>query len=358
MELLNEKKIILFGASQGGIQAYESLLNRGLDIAYFIDNDKNKWETKVLDKSVLAPAVIKREKKDSYIILITTEFINEVSTQLRNMGLIVNQDFFGTTGELRDSPILIKNDPTGILINLSDRRGLWLVTKQNKNQQNLNTFWTKAVNEFNPDIVIDVGVNYGEALFATKYNKDTKIIGIEANPNLIKYIEYSKTLHPNADQFEIVNAIASFEKKDNHDFYIDRSWSGKSGVLKASQKNSEDYDHLKIESITIDELISTTNIPGEKVLFKIDVEGFEFEVLRGMSKIIQCGKDILGYVEIDNQFLREQKVNIENYVTFLTRYFRVSILSDQKCVKLTKESLLELLKRNEKLHTDLILNKL
>lgn len=57
-------------------------------------------------------------------------------------------------------------------------------------KKRLTNFWINAINEYSPDLLIDVGVNYGECIFSTNYPKHTQIYGIEANRDLLKYFHH------------------------------------------------------------------------------------------------------------------------------------------------------------------------
>ena len=63
----------------------------------------------------------------------------------------------------------------------------------------------------------------------------------------------------------------------------------------------------------------------EKIdLIKIDVEGYELQVLRGASAIIQKHKPIL-FVELDDDNLRDQGDSASDLVRFLEQHGYVSI---------------------------------
>ncbi|MEH7255577.1 hypothetical protein V7111_26055, partial [Neobacillus niacini] len=53
-----------------------------------------------------------------------------------------------------------------IFINSEENRGRALLISNGMTQKRLTNFWTKAVNDYSPDLVIDVGVNYGECIFS------------------------------------------------------------------------------------------------------------------------------------------------------------------------------------------------
>ncbi|MCL2146434.1 MAG: glycosyltransferase family 4 protein [Synergistaceae bacterium] len=88
------KKIVLFGASQAGINALQNLANIGFDIEFFVDNDKKKDGIHFCSKVVYQPNIIKAIDRDSYMILISSMYYSEISEQLRSYGFIEDVDFF------------------------------------------------------------------------------------------------------------------------------------------------------------------------------------------------------------------------------------------------------------------------
>jgi FkbM family methyltransferase len=71
----------------------------------------------------------------------------------------------------------------------------------------------------------------------------------------------------------------------------------------------------EIEIDALDNIISRHSLP-EPYFIKIDVEGFEFEVLQGMTNILQTRKPQL-FIEIHGSNERDKKENIERIVNFL-----------------------------------------
>lgn len=135
------------------------------------------------------------------------------------------------------------------------------------------------------NLIFDIGANRG--LFADKclsmYN-DVKIILIEANPDLINFLE---SKYVNNDKVKILNCLISNEPDKMIDFYISNNYDVVStaslGWINESRfTNNCRWDKVvKIKSKTIDNLIDEFGNPD---LIKIDVEGYEYEVIQGMTK--------------------------------------------------------------------------
>jgi len=139
------------------------------------------------------------------------------------------------------------------------------------------------------NLIFDVGYNKGE--FATeclRQHPDCKVVGVEANLNLI----HGKDLPP---QLILLHALASSGDNLEEEFYIEPNQNGISTASRRFMENSrftKGSKNLppksanwelatKVHTITLDEMIVAYGNPD---LIKIDVEGHEYEVLRGLSK--------------------------------------------------------------------------
>ncbi len=143
------------------------------------------------------------------------------------------------------------------------------------------------------NLIFDIGFNVGE-FTQTCFNKykDCNIIAVEANPTLVKlasphfFTNYNFTLH---------NNLVSDKMNEEINFYVSPNTTGVSTAStqfmensrftkgsKNLEKNSIKWEApIKVESITIDSMIERYGIPD---LIKIDVEGYELSVLKGLTQ--------------------------------------------------------------------------
>jgi FkbM family methyltransferase len=246
---------------------------------------------------------------------------------------------------------------SSLYVNSEENRGRALLISNGVTQKRLTNFWSKAVSEFKPDLVIDVGVNYGECIFSTIYPLHTKIYGIEANSYLIKYINRSKEEHPNKSQITIINAIASDKDAEEKIFFIDKHWSGTSSATYIPSHNL--IEEVPIKSIKIDTLFSNDRI-FEAVLFKVDVEGFEAFVLKGMANLFQNSKSMVGFIEFNSEYIEKLGIDVDEFLYFLQTYFSIYVYKeDDVLVKATHLKLIDLqiLFETDYIHTDFIIAK-
>ncbi len=120
-----------------------------------------------------------------------------------------------------------------------------------------------------PDVLIDVGANIGEVSYFAKHLGIKRVIAIEPDPIA------SECLLFNLEENKIeIDSRALGEKSGEVTFYS-QSRSADSSLFKPSG----DFIEIKVQSLTLDELMSEKCIEG-KILFKMDAEGFEPEILR------------------------------------------------------------------------------
>ena len=87
------KKIICFG---GGTAA-DILMQKNLlqhEIYCFLDNNKDIQGTKLYNVEIKSPDILQELEKDSYIVLILSKHVVDISAQLEEIGLKKEQDYF------------------------------------------------------------------------------------------------------------------------------------------------------------------------------------------------------------------------------------------------------------------------
>ncbi len=183
--------------------------------------------------------------------------------------------------------------------NPREPRGRALLRSRCNGQPELKRLWLRALTVLLPEQVLDIGANYGEFLFLPRYPADCRVLGIEADPALRSYLERSRAEHPCAHQIELLCAAAGAYRGEVT-FHIDADWSGRSSIeARASHGKTRP---IQVPQVTLDEACRER---PSRLLFKIDVEGHEPEVLSGMKELLTHSSQAIGLLEFDARALAD-----------------------------------------------------
>jgi FkbM family methyltransferase len=160
------------------------------------------------------------------------------------------------------------------------------------------------------DVVIDVGANIGfTALSLSQRTESGKVFAFEPDPH--NFAELQKNLHLNPGlNVEPLNLGVSdlpgvlkltVSKADNR------------GMNRVNNSATENYTSIPV--ISLDEFVRERNIQRLN-LIKIDVEGFEHNVLKGCVNILNNQKPAF-FIELDDNNLKEQGSSSSELVAFL-----------------------------------------
>ena len=150
------------------------------------------------------------------------------------------------------------------------------------------------IKKFNIQRIIDVGVNEGQfSLLIRKYFKSIPITAFDPDPRIAESI---KTLNL---KNHIFHNIGLGDKNEIMSFNL---WpiEGGSSSFKTLSKHGEDWTYFKnseIPNVDVEvKCLDSYDFLEDKIYLKIDVQGFEIEVLRGSLNLIN---DKIRIVEIE-----------------------------------------------------------
>jgi FkbM family methyltransferase len=151
-----------------------------------------------------------------------------------------------------------------------------------------------------PKTIIDIGANKGQFSNLADYILNpNKIIAIEANPNLEE--DLNKNLLHIKNKTILISGIGNYEGELPFNFNLDSQVSSFLEVGPDRLEAFPDDKNIEIRNIPIaklDSLIQISNI-DEPILLKIDVQGFEKEVIEGAINVLKSVRWIL----IETSFL-------------------------------------------------------
>lgn len=195
-------------------------------------------------------------------------------------------------------------------------------------------------------VIIDIGGNIGQTSLVINANRvecvnNFKIICFEPYPENFNKLLTNINLNSNIQNIKLENIGLGDKNSQVEMFKECISNSGGNRIVYDPAKNTEGIEVVQIT--TLDNYLESNNI--EKVDFvKIDVEGFEYSVLKGAIKTLRKSKPKL-YIELDNANLKKQGSSSVEMISLLKR-FGYSIKDVQN--RYTESEL-----KMDKIHTDI-----
>lgn len=163
----------------------------------------------------------------------------------------------------------------------------------------------------NHTTIIDVGVNIGETLLNfAQLNNAGACVGFEPVPELFEMAR--KNISLNGFQNIVLNNLALSDC--NGELYFNRPNANNSGGIFLSSANQVESAGV-VRAVSLDDYLAERRI-NDISLIKIDVEGFEMNVLRGAMLTLQRYRPTL-FVEINDGFLKRQNSGAIEVFDFL-----------------------------------------
>lgn len=165
---------------------------------------------------------------------------------------------------------------------------------------------TKACNAglslVKPDLVLDVGANYGGIAFSGHYWPYADVVLVEANPNLTSYLRQSigDRCAKSGGRWHCLEATAS-DEPGYANFFIDSTSSGSSHLT--DSEVSPDLKPLeRVELIRLDQISIAKG--KKRILFKLDVEDAKVSSLKGLTALLNQVEEFIGIVEMRDANLK------------------------------------------------------
>ena len=165
---------------------------------------------------------------------------------------------------------------------------------------------TKLFNDIikNGEILLDVGANIGyfTLLMAKLSGPSGKVFSFEPEDKNFKILE--KNVKINNYQNVVLEKKGVSDRNGINKFFL----SSKNTGMHSLQKIRDDVKEVKIDVIKLDDYFSALDLAEKISLIKIDVEGAEFQVLKGMKTILK-NKNLKLLIEFIPEHLKKHGTN-------------------------------------------------
>ncbi|MFQ5543200.1 MAG: FkbM family methyltransferase [Nitrospiria bacterium] len=166
--------------------------------------------------------------------------------------------------------------------------------------------------------VVDIGANVGQFMLELKAISDSNpYYGFEPNPPCMFYLY--ELIRMNQFPKTFVYPVAVSERNQVHYLYSSAWDSGTSTLVEAFRQENKAYS-TSVYSVNGDDFLET--VQDDICFIKIDVEGFEYEVLKGIKDVVNKQRPLI-FCEIlvdhqDEGKLEKIKENIQSIHTLMT----------------------------------------
>lgn len=133
------------------------------------------------------------------------------------------------------------------------------------------------------DVFVDVGSHIGNYTLriAKKVGSEGKVIAIEANPNNFRALVEGIKLN-NLENVTALN-VAAYDEKCEMPMYFTPKGKGRGSIIYSDRQEKTNYN---IQAKPLDIILEDLEIPQIDYI-KVDVEGAEYEALKGAKKTIE-----------------------------------------------------------------------
>jgi len=178
----------------------------------------------------------------------------------------------------------------------------------------------EIIDRFKPVIFLDIGANYGfTALIHHFYNQKSRVIAVEASPDLIPFLE-ANLKQNGLENCSIIHAIVSDKDGEISSFHLNPKSSQDNRVL-----GEKGWQEISVKTISINTLASGIQ-PEDFVFIKIDVQGYEERVFKGGEPFLSTHPHWLIKSEFAPYWLKSQGTDpVALLESLLSKYVVVEI---------------------------------
>jgi len=172
----------------------------------------------------------------------------------------------------------------------------------------------KEILKKNKSLFIDCGSNFGSySIVISSLCRNTQVLSFDASRKMINRLKENINLNK-LKNIKIFNL--GIGRKNSKDYFNDNDSDFLNfGSYKFQKKNNSKL--LKV--VALDQFLDKFKLSKfKKIVIKIDIEGYEFEALQGLEKIIKFFKPII-FIEISKMLLEHKNFSQEKFNNFLLK---------------------------------------
>ena len=182
-------------------------------------------------------------------------------------------------------------------------------------------FFKKNKNKFKFKLIIDIGSNVGEYTELFKnINKNIEVVCFEPQKKIFNILKKNLKSYRKVKFHNV--AIGSYNTYKNLNTNLGSSYissfsnfNKKSNYYKIRNSLLKHSNLKKYEKVIVARLDSYKEFKRKKIdLIKIDVEGYEIEVLKGMGKLLKNTEMIMIEIHKSNMYLNYNPNKIEKFL--------------------------------------------
>jgi len=187
-------------------------------------------------------------------------------------------------------PIIARTNRFGLLL-VDDAnwlsRAIWTGVDVEKDE--LDQF-ESVMDRLRPEIVVDAGANIGLYTLAACRLGAPEIVAFEPNPVVYTHLAGNVFLNGFADRVRLHECALGADDGEGDLFLCDRHAEVSTLRPSAMEKS---FSYQRSRTVRVARFDSLYQWTGRRILIKVDVEGFEDQVLAGMAQLLERNQIVL-----------------------------------------------------------------